>query len=75
MYLTGKFNIRVVPSGTVKVIFADISIISLYFQWLQFNSKIFCRPKLDVLLQGPSASENLFQYVIKQIETFKKKNN
>lgn len=46
MYLTGIFNIPVASTRIVKVIFADISIITFYFQ---FTPKIFSRPKSNVL--------------------------
>lgn len=48
MYLTGIFNIPVASTRIVKIIVADISIIT-YFQCLKFNPKIFCRPKSNVV--------------------------
>jgi hypothetical protein len=45
MKLTGIFNIPEASAAIVKVIFADISIITSYFQSLRFNPKFFCRSK------------------------------
>lgn len=77
MYLTGIFNIPAASTGIVKVIFADISIITFYFQCLQFNPKIFCRPKSNVLykvLVCKLLLQLLFLVrVIQYIETFRKK--
>lgn len=47
MYLTGIFNIPVASTRIVKIIVADISIIT-YFQCLKFNPKIFCRLESNV---------------------------
>ena len=52
MYLTGIFNIPRASTRIVKVVFADISIITLHFQCLQFNPKISCRTQSTVLYKA-----------------------
>lgn len=73
MYLTGIFNIPVASTGIVKVIFADISIITFYFQCLQFNPKIFSRPKSNVLYKA-SVCQWFFGSV-QHIQTSREKTN
>lgn len=71
MYLTGVFNIPVASTAIVKVIFADISIITFYFQYLQYNLKTFCRPKSMYFTRSQSAND--FFVRVQQTETFRTK--
>lgn len=48
MYLRGVVNILAASPGIVKVIFADISIITLYFQCFQSSPKFSCRHHSNV---------------------------
>lgn len=49
MYLTGMFNIPAASTGIVKVMFADISIITFHFQCLRFSPEIVYRPQSNSL--------------------------
>lgn len=72
MYLTGIFNIPVASPGIVKVIFADISIITFYFQCFQFNPKFSCTPHSNVLYKV-SAGKWIFFGCVQHTETFRGK--
>ena len=59
MYLTGIFNIPRASTRIVKVVFADISVITLHFQCLQFNPKIVCRPQSTVFYEASLTNDFL----------------